>query len=262
MGLAQPEPVALAANELLMDHKQRLDEIAAAYDPSSPRNDFDYWFVRLGFETIARNLADGPVLELGSSTGLMTQLLSEIVPELVVVEGSGANLEMTRQRIGGSPRSGEPRRVSYIQQLWQEYTPGREFDNILMVRGLEHIAEPVELLASVREWLTRSGRLHIIVPNARSLHRRIGVYMGLLRSLHDLHEGDRRVGHQRVYDRDLLFRHLKDAGLTPLHWEGIMLKPLANYQMLDWSEELIRAFYQAGRELPDYCGEIYVWCSK
>jgi hypothetical protein len=86
--------------------------------------------------------------------------------------------------------------------------------------------------------------------------------MGRLRDMHDLHEGDRRVGHRRVYDRDLLFQQLREAGLTVQHWEGIMLKPLSNAQMMTWSEELIRAFQQAGRELPDYCGEIYVWCTR
>jgi SAM-dependent methyltransferase len=235
---------------------QRLDGIAGQYDPSSPAKDFDYWFVRFGFETIAKFLADGVTLELGCSTGLMTRLLTEVVAGLVVVDGSAANIQTTRQLVGESAN------VLYVHQLWEGFTPDRQFDNIIMVRGLEHVRAPVGLLSRARDWLAPHGRLHTIVPNAYSLHRRIGVYMGLLSDVHDLHDDDVRVGHHRVYDRDLLFRHVREAGLTPMHWEGIMLKPLANAQMLKWSEALIRAFYQAGRELPDYCGEIYVWCAK
>lgn len=237
-----------------MDEMKRLDSIAEDYDPSSPAGDFDYWFVRFAFETIARNIVDGATLELGCSTGLMTKLLYDVTCPLVVVDGSSSNIERTRQLVGASAG------VEYIHQLWEDFVPDRRYENIVLVRGLEHVREPVDLLSRSREWLTAGGRIHVIVPNARSLHRRIGVYMGLLRDVHELHEGDLRVGHYRVYDRELLFRELSEAGLTPRHWEGIMLKPLANAQMQEWPENLIRAFYQAGRELPDYCGEIYVWC--
>lgn len=245
----------LDENELLMDQPADLDSIAEVYDPSSPQKDFDYWFVRLGFETLRAFLKGPTALELGCSTGLMTSLLSPLVQRLVVVDGSAANLAAARQRVGGA------RHVTFLHQGWEEFQPQGPFDDVLLVRGLEHVDDPISLLKRIRGWLTQGGRLHVIVPNALSLHRRIGLYMGLLQDLHELHEGDLRVGHRRVYDRQMLLHHLGSAGFVPTHCQGILLKPLSNQQMQAWPEALVRAFYRAGLELPDYCGEVYACCT-
>lgn len=239
-----------------MGRQPDLQSIARTYDPSSPKKDFDYWFVRLGFEAIRKLLRGLAVLELGCSTGLMTSLLSQVAKRLVVVDGSASNLARTRRRLGGTGH------VVLAHQRWEVFEPQELFDDALLVRGLEHVEDPVNLLKRVADWLKPNGRLHVIVPNARSLHRRIGLHMGLVQSLYELHEGDQRVGHRRVYDRETLLGDLGSAGLSPVHCQGILLKPLSNKQLRSWPEALVRAFYQVGLELPDYCGEIYACCTR
>ena len=59
------------------------------------------------------------------------------------------------------------------------------------------MAEPVQLLRWVRTWLQPTGRLHVVVPNADSLHRRVGVAMGALGRVDELSERDRRFGQLR-----------------------------------------------------------------
>lgn len=76
--------------------------------------------------------------------------------------------------------------------------------------------------------------------------------------MHELHGGDLDIGHRRVYDQELRSDHLRLANLSVFHWEGSFLKPLSNAQMQYWPEMLIRTFRQVGRELPDYCAELYV----
>ncbi|MBI4320671.1 MAG: class I SAM-dependent methyltransferase [Chloroflexi bacterium] len=235
--------------------ERKLDAIAGTYDPFSPEMEFDYWFVRLGFEAIAKLITrGGSALELGCSTGLMTSLLARVVGRLVICEGSSVNIEIACQRVAPAAN------LSYIHSLWEEFNPDRSFDDIVLAGALEHVADPVSILTRAAGWLSPFGRIHVVVPNARSLHRRVGKYMGCLGELHDLNESDVRIGHRRVYDRDSLLSHIHQAGLSVLHWEGILLKPLSNAQMQGWSESLVRALHEVGRELPDYCGEIYACC--
>ena len=62
----------------------------------------------------------------------------------------------------------------------------KDFDNIVLGHVLEHVERPVEILSRVKSWLSANGRVFALVPNARSLHRQMGVVMGLLDSEHSL----------------------------------------------------------------------------
>jgi 2-polyprenyl-3-methyl-5-hydroxy-6-metoxy-1,4-benzoquinol methylase len=142
--------------------------------------------------------------------------------------------------------------------LFEEFEPPRRFHGIVMARALEHLEEPVALLTKMRNWLEPGGRLHVVVPNATSLHRRVGVAMGLLDRPDALSERDVKYGHRRVYDAKLLREHLTLAGWTVERLTGIFLKPLSNAQMAAFAPDLLEAFFEVGHELPDYCAELYV----
>lgn len=128
--------------------------------------------------------------------------------------------------------------------------------------GLEHISkdDAEKILCTIKNWLRPDGRLHIVVPNAYSLHRRVAWYMGIIDDVHEFSERDKLLGHKRVYDRETLFKELKKCGYKIIHWEGIFLKPLPNSMMMQLNENIIRGFYEVGKELPDYCAHIYVVC--
>lgn len=233
------------------------------YDPSDPKRDFDYWLVKFDFERISLFLKGRVICELGCSTGAMSLRIAKIAEKLVIVDGASYNLKIVREKLERTLGEETLRRVVFIQSLWEEFDGAEyRFSDIIFTRGLEHVEQPQELLKKIFRWMDERARLHIIVPNAYSLHRRIGVLMGLLRDVHNLNERDKEVGHKRVYDKRMLFSQVKDAGFKIIHWEGIFLKPLSNDQMKGWPENLIRAFYEIGKELPDYCAEIYVCLEK
>lgn len=223
------------------------------FAPDDPAHDFDYWFVRLNMEIVGNFIQGRRILELGCFAGLSTLLLLDHCEDMTVVDLSEENISLTRQRLKDAGRE-----ANLICDRWENFKPTGQFSDIMMWRGLEHVVDPVTLLKQIRGWLEPRGRLHIVVPNALSLHRRIGVQMGMLSDVHDLNERDHAAGHQRVYDRSLLTRHLNEAGYDVAHWEGIFLKPLSNDQMKAWGEPLIRALYAVGREIPDYCAELYI----
>lgn len=234
-----------------------MNEAAPKYAPESPENDFDYWLVRFNMEVAGDLIIGTNVLELGCFAGFSTSLLLERAQRLTVVDLSQENVDLTRKKLAAASD-----RMTLVCSAWEKFEPKEKFSDAVMWRGLEHVVEPVPLLRRIGTWLAPGGRLHIVVPNAQSLHRRVGLAMGLLGDVHELNDRDREVGHQRVYDRALLTRHLETAGFHLRRWEGVYLKPLSNSQMQGWDEPLIRAFFKVGRELPDYCAELYVCASR
>jgi trans-aconitate methyltransferase len=247
--MVEKEFRSLEGDALLMSSSE-LDNIAGSYDPSSPEKDFDYWFIRLNMESMESHLIGRSVCELGCSTGLSTRLLSSLAKELTVVEGSRDNIARAETQA--------LKNVRFVHSFWESFETRPSFSDVVAMRVLEHIEDPVSLLQKIKQWLLPGGRIHLVVPNARSLHRRVGLQMGLLNDLHELNARDRRVGHKRVYDREILFDHLRQAGCRVRHWEGIFLKPLSNDQLKSWPENLVRAFSAVGKELPDWSAELYV----
>jgi len=228
-----------------------LDDIAREYRPEA---DFDRHLIRYGAGLIDENSRDGTALELGCAEGFMTELLLERFERIVALDGAASYVEAARNRLGA--------KVELHTCLFDEFETDERFDNVIMARVLEHIDDPVSLLARAAGWLAPGGVVHVIVPNARALNRRIGVEMGFLGDLYELHDRDRRFGHVRVYDLELLTTHVEEAGLRVTASEGVLLKPLSNAQMESWEPKAVDALFAVGRGLPDYCSEIYVTCEQ
>lgn len=235
-----------------MDDKfKSLDQISTTYDS---KVDFDRYLIEFNFATIKEYLRGPEVLELGCASGVMTRLLLTRFPRVDVVDGSQKYIDQLKPEFGD--------RVKFELALFEQYQTTKRYNDILLARALEHIDDPVNLLQKIAGWLDRKGWncLHIVVPNADSLHRQIGVAMGMLESVTSLSERDRKYGHKRVYTRQLLEEHVRKAGLSVDFIKGIYLKPLANAQMEQWPKELIDAFYEVGRRYSPVCAELYLKC--
>ena len=148
--------------------------------------------------------------------------------------------------------------VTFFHTLFEKFQPETSYTDIILASALEHLTNPTALLKRIAGWLTEGGTLHVIVPNAGSLHRRVGVALGMLEKTTDKSPRDQLLDHKRVYTKELLEKHLQDGGFHITHWEGIFLKPLSNAQMEDWSEELLDAFNEVGKQLPEWCTHLYL----
>jgi trans-aconitate methyltransferase len=227
---------------------ERLEEVAHRYDPSNPAEEFDYHTKRLHVGVIGPWLRGDRVLEMGCATGELTSLMAPSAEAYEVVEGSPKNVAVASDRVPG---------VRFHTSLWEEFTPTELYSDILHVCALEHVVDPVEVLARARGWLRPHGRLHVIVPNSDSLHRYVGVELGVLATRKELSASDHRIGHRRVYDIDELRTDIRAAGFRVVHWQGILLKVLSNQQMLGWDFELIEALNEVGQRFPTQCAELY-----
>jgi 2-polyprenyl-3-methyl-5-hydroxy-6-metoxy-1,4-benzoquinol methylase len=188
-------------------------------------------------------------LELGPASGYMTRLLVNDFERVVAVEGAADLVE----KIEDAPN------LVKVCSLFQDFQTEEKFDTIILNHVLEHIADPIPLLNQILLWLTPGGKFIVGVPNARSFHRMVAVKMGLLESIYTLNDRDLQLGHERVYDMDLLKAHLTEAGFKINNETGVFLKFLANGQIDQWfSQEMIQAFYELGKDYPELCAEILV----
>jgi len=232
------------------EERQRLEEISSWYS----NRDWGFYtkLVHMGYRTLAPYLRAGNCLEIGCADGEMTRFLAERFSDLTVVDAAPSYVQAVKALIPD---------VEAHMSLIEDWEAPRRYDNIVFAHVLEHVADPIKTLLRLRGFLSRTGKLHVIVPNARSLHRIAGVKMGMLASPTDLNEADISVGHRRVYDASTLRTDIGAAGLTIEALGGIFLKPLSNGQIeASWSDELIEAYFEMGKDFPDICGELFVVC--
>lgn len=205
-------------------------------------------------EVFLEHMICGGVLELGPAEGIMTDILYPHYSDYTIVDGADFFVEDLKKRYPS---------ITALTSLFECFNPDRHYKNIILGHVLEHVENPVEILNLCKNWLDDEGVILAAVPNAKSIHRQAAVNMGLLSSLHELNETDKRNGHRRVYDMDLLKKDFLQAGFSIQYTGGYWLKPLSNAQIdKDWTEDMINAFLALGEKYPEIAGEIYIICTK
>ena len=208
------------------------------------------------YKAIQKHHMPGNALELGSADGIMTERLLPEFSSFTVIDGSQLFLDQLNSKIKND-------KLKTVCSLFEEYETEIKYDNIFGTHILEHLTDPVLVLKKAKEWLSDTGKIFIAVPNARSIHRLIGVKMGMLEKPDSLNDQDLKLGHLRVYTPELLKQHITDAGLKIVHFGGLMIKPISNRQIEEnWSDELVDAFFALGDDMPELCSEIYIVASK
>ena len=203
----------------------------------------------------------GSVLELGSFRGDFTKRLTGRFTDITCVEASGEAVAASRGALGD--------RITFVQGTFETVSLGRTFDNIVLTHVLEHLDDPVGVLTRVnREWLSPSGRLFLVCPNANAASRQIAVHMGLITHNAAVTPAEKEHGHRITYSLDTIERDARVAGLKVVHRSGIFFKALANFQ---WdrllatdiiSPEYLEGCYQLGHLYPDLCSSIFLVCEK
>jgi 2-polyprenyl-3-methyl-5-hydroxy-6-metoxy-1,4-benzoquinol methylase len=188
-------------------------------------------------------LVEGPsVLEMGHGDGLWTGRLIEKFGNSHLVD---ASLELINHA-----KSMHGNKLVTYHSYFEEFNPTLLFDSVICTYVLEHVVDPVCVLAKCRSWLKSGSLLLVAVPNATSLHRRLGVAMGLLRHSIELNESDRRVGHRRVYDATSLESHLREARFSIEKRLPCMFKPLPNTILSTLTDAQIEGLFAFGDQIP------------
>lgn len=244
----------IRGNDVSMVTQHDLEKMAQNFDTSK---DFDAVMAYYDVLEIANKLIGRDILEMGSSAGTVTTHLLPYADRLDLVEGSNVGIERTRKLLGDGQG-----RIGYFHQCWEDFKPTKKYSDIIFVRGLEHVEEPSILLHQMKDWITDMGRIHIIVPNAYSLHRRIMVARGKLPDLYALRDRDHRVGHVQIYDQHGLETDVQTAGLKVAYSSSFFVKPISTPQMGEISmnpeHPIVKACYFAGKLFPKIGTQLYV----
>ena len=203
----------------------------------------------------------GRVLELGSFKGDFTKRLLNCFDDITCVDVSDVAIAEAREKFGD--------KISYVNSLFEEAQLVGDFSNILLTHVLEHLDDPVSLLKKINEdWLSESGKLFLVCPNANAPSRQIAVKMGLISHNSAVTKSEEEHGHRRTYTLDTLEKDAVAAGLKVTFRSGIFFKTLANFQwdrLLETdiiSKEYLDGCYQLGKEYPDLCASIFLLCER
>ena len=235
-----------------------LDEQGQHYSHPGAFNYSEYLY-RYRYRVVREYMQGPDVLEVGVGYGDFSSWLSEELFQTVSIDGSQTNLERARSKA-------KSERIAFRHTLFEEFDTDQRFDDILITNSLEHVDEPISILEHMSGFLKPGGRIHITVPNADSVHRQLGVEMGMLQYEWSLNDHDHQVGHQRVYTSELLNEHVKRAGLVVEQSDGIIFKLLSNGQMEtlihEQGEALAEGLFALGRRHPALSAELYLCCTR
>ena len=234
---------------MALDEKKHVEQVSGWY--LKEQLDFDKRLIRGRYEALKEYLMGPKGLELGSADGQMTQFLLVDFESLTIVDGAPELLEV----IPEAPN------LTKVHSLFEKFKPTEKFNTIVMEHILEHVENPVALIGLAKRWLAPGGRMLLGVPNGHSIHRLVAVKMGLLDNPCQLNPRDISQGHRRVYTPETFANDIKEAGLRIEKMGGVFFKPLSNQQIQDhWTEEMIRGFYELGKEFPWNAADLYAVC--
>lgn len=204
----------------------------------------------------------GKLLELGSFKGDFTRRFLDHFDDITCVEASVEAIEMAREKFKGN-------NLKFVNSLFENVKLEERYENIIMTHVLEHVDDPVKVLARVNnEWLAEDGRFFLVCPNANAPSRQIAVKMGLITHNQAVTPAEKEHGHLITYTLDTLERDAKAAGLKVVFRTGIFFKAMANFQ---WdqllqtdiiSKEYLEGCYELGHHYPDLCSSIFLMCEK
>ena len=135
-------------------------------------------------------------------------------------------------------------------------------DMVICSALLHEVPSAKELLTAIRALMGDRTLLHVNVPNAGSLHRRLARTMGLIQDTREMSERNIKLQQHRVYDTEMLLADLAAVGLVETERGGIFVKPFSHRQMEAVApllgEAVLDGLYRLGRELPELASEIFL----
>jgi SAM-dependent methyltransferase len=197
---------------------------------------------------IVEQVAGGSLLELGVGHGYATRILNGHFDRHVILDGSPAIIETFKAE---NPDLS----LDLVEGYFETYESDERFDVICMGFVLEHVEDPARILEHYRRFLKPGGAIFVTVPNAESMHRRVGQAAGLLPDLFQLGEGDRQLGHRQLFSVASMGALLERCGYRVEGSEGLFFKPFTTgqIQQLGLGPEVLRGLMRVGVEYPELC---------
>jgi trans-aconitate methyltransferase len=231
---------------------QELDLIKSEYLDPAPDRRVDQRLNEFVADYVIPRMGRGHALELGVGDFVWTPRLLEQFESVTTLD---ASKELIRAR---EAECDDPNWYT-VETYFEDYVPESRFDVVFATYVLEHVDDVSAILdKAFEDWLKPGGRIATVVPHALSLHRRLGVAMGLFSDPGTLGDTDRRMGHKRVMTHLDMEELMQKAGFQIIEQQGMISKALPNSQLTSCSDEQLRGLFNLGLDLPiEYSGAIF-----
>lgn len=153
----------------------------------------------------------------------------------------------------------------FVEPLAEHGVLGQKCFDCVLVSGLLHeVADPGRLLDVTRGLVAAGGRVHVNVPNARSLHRLLAFEMGLIDDIHEISERQKALQQHTTFDMRALKALCVSKGFVVTDEGSFFVKPFTHGQMyllqelgiLD--EGMLNGLMRLEKHLPGMGSEIFV----
>jgi SAM-dependent methyltransferase len=179
----------------------------------------------------------------------------------VVVEPGAGFARRARERAAGDAR------IAVVEApMEQAGLQGERFDAIVASGLLHEVPDAGALLRAVAAHCDEVTRVHINVPNARSLHRLLALEMGVIDSLFERSTNQRRLQQPRTFDLASLRGVVQECGFEVIGEGSYFVKPFTHAQMAQLQasglldERMLDGLMGLEKHLPGQGSEIYVDC--
>jgi SAM-dependent methyltransferase len=200
------------ADRAPMPVREFYDGLAAGYDAARYGSAHERAVARLELDFVGRFLRPGACLDVGAGTGRVTRFVLDRGHSVTAVDLSARMLDRLERNVGRHPWLAT-RQLDVLQL--EELDGYGEFPNVVALRMLAHVRDPLAAIAKLRGALAPGGVLVIDLWNARS-HRALLMRLGLSRmtvyTRHDTIAAMRRMIHRA----GLSVRSHRGFGLPPL----------------------------------------------
>lgn len=178
-----------------------------------------------------------------------------------IVEPDETFLHSVRTRLGETE-------CKYYASFFEQHQTDDRYDLIIASSVLHESEDEGSFLGRAWELLCDSGILVVVVPNAASIHRLIGLELGIIVDLSELSSTNIRMQQRRVYTFKSLEQTLGDYRFETFHTDGIFPKILdhTNFAQAllegEVDETFLRQMAQIGHRLKPVCSEILMAARK
>lgn len=159
--------------------------------------------------------------------------------------------------------------ITCIRGLFEEEAnklADRKYDMVICSGLLQEVTNPVKLINAMKSVCDRETVIHINVANMYSIHRLLGVEMGILSNVFEQSETNKRLQQNTNFDMKRLRAMIEDNGLDILEEGSFFIKPFSHKQMEAMMEQhiiddnVLDGLYNLAKYMPQFGSEIYVNC--
>ncbi len=138
------------------------------------------------------------------------------------------------------------------------------YDVILLTSLLHELADPAALLASVGKLCSEKTIVHVNVPNAKSFHRLLALEMGLIDSIYEKSNTQKKMQQSHTFDLEQLGQLVTSVNFGVVEQGSFFIKPFTHAQMAQLqqagvaSDLLLDGLYKLSQYFPEYGSEIFM----